>query len=808
MSHLRRDVQFGVRNVLKHPSAAAVVVLALAIGIGGNTAIFSVVHATLLEPLPYEDADRLVMVWSKPRPEYRNSTAPADYLDWKSQNTVFSGLHAWTGRSASLLLGSHPEQFPGSVGTPGWISNHGLRLAHGRDFLPEEGEVGKDDVVILSHRLWREKLGGDASVVGSPLRIDGRPHTVVGVLAKGPADRMQTQLFFPLAFRPEVINHDFHFLLVMGRLKPGVTLEQANAEMNVIERRIGDAFPASKKGWSVSVEPLQNNFLSKDTIRSLWFLLAGVGFVLLIACVNVANVLLARASTRQREVALRASLGASRRVLFAQFLTESLVLAGLGGALGIALAAGLLRLVVSILPPFTLPSEADMRLSVPVLLFTIAVALLCGVLFGCAPAWQATRLNLSDALKEGGRGTFSGGRHRVRRALVAAQFALALTLLAGGGLAIHSLIRLNRVELGFRSERLLTGSLPVPRERLDGTDRIQPFYRQMLEKIQVVPGVASAAVSTGIPVTGTNFGMLFDVVGRPAAQGSDRSGAGFNMVSPQYFDTFGISIVQGRAFTESDAEGRSLVCVVNESFVRRYLQGLDPLAQRLRIERLDPTLQARGAVEWQIVGVSRDVRNGGPRQEPFPEIDVPFWQSPWPQVTLSVRAAGDPHTVRRGIEAVVRSLDADLPFADVRTMDEIVRERLAGDRFSAILFGSFAGMALLLAALGIYGVMSFVVAQRTHELGLRFALGATRAQVLGLVLKDGLAIALVGTALGFVGAFWLGRAMQSMFDGVPGLDTLRFAVLAATLVSTAALACYLPARRASRVDPLTALRDE
>jgi putative ABC transport system permease protein len=499
MAHLWRDVQFAVRNLVKQPGSTAVVVLALAIGIGGNTAIFSVVHATLLEALPYEDADRIVMVWSKPRPEFRNSTAPADYLAWRDQSTVFSGLHAWTGRSASLVLSERPEQIQGSVGTPGWISNHGLRIAYGRDFLPEEGEVGKDDVVILSHRLWTEKLGSDVRIVGRPLRIDGRPHTVVGILAKGPADRMQSLLFFPLAFRTEVINHDFHFLLVMGRLKPGVTLEQANAEMNVIERRIGEEFPASKKGWSVSVEPLHNNFLSENTIRSLWFLLAGVGFVLLIACVNVANVLLARASTRQREVALRASLGASRRVVFMQFLTESLVLAGVGGALGIALAALLLRVILAILPPFTLPSEADMHLSVPVLLFTAAVAVLSGVLFGCAPAWQAARLNLSDALKEGGRGTFSGGRHQLRRVLVAAQFALALTLLAGGGLAIHSLVRLNRVQLGFRSERLITGSLPLPRERLAGHERIEAFYRQMLEKIHVVPGVSSAASQPASP---------------------------------------------------------------------------------------------------------------------------------------------------------------------------------------------------------------------------------------------------------------------------------------------------------------------
>jgi putative ABC transport system permease protein len=808
MGNLWRDVQFGVRHLLKHPGFTAVVVLALAIGIGGNTAIFSVVHATLLEPLPYRDADKLVMVWSKPRPEFRNSTAPADYLDWRNQNTVFSGLHAWTGRSVSLLLTDRPEQILGSVGTPGWISNHGLKVAHGRDFVPEEGVVGKDDVVVVSHRLWADKLGADPKIVGRPLRIDGRPHTVVGVLAEGPADRMESQLFFPLAFRPEQINHDFHFLLVMGRLKPDVTLEQANAEMNVIEKRIADQFPASKKGWGVSVEPLQNNFLSKNTIRSLWFLLAGVAFVLLIACVNVANLLLARASARHREVALRASLGASQRVIFTQFLTESLVLAAIGGALGVALAAGLLRVILAILPPFTLPSEADMRLSLPVLAFTLVVAVLSGVLFGCAPAWQATRLNLSDALKEASRGSLGGRRHGLRRVLVATEFALALTLLAGGGLAIHSLVRLNTIELGFRTERLLTASLPVARGRLTSREHIEAFYRQLLDRVQVDPGVSSAAVSTGIPVAGTGFGMGFDIVGRPPAEGSDRSGAGYNMVTPAYFDTFGISVVQGRPLAASDIAGTTPVCVVNEAFARRHLRGLDPLSQRLSIDELDASLVHRGKVEWQIVGVLRDVRNGGPQQEAFPEIDVPFWQTPWPSARLSVRTSGDAETVRNAIAAVVTSMDPDLPLADVRTMDQIVRQRLAGDRFSAILFGSFAGMALLLAALGIYGVMSFLVAQRTHELGLRFALGATRAQVLGLVLKDGMATALVGTALGFVGAFWLGHAMEGMFEGVSGLDTPRFALLAVTLLATAALGCYLPARRASRVDPLTALRDE
>jgi putative ABC transport system permease protein len=808
MDNLRRDVQFGLRLLLKNPGFAAVVILALAIGIGGNTAIFSVVHATLIEPLPYHEADRLVMVWAKPLPDIRNSIAAGDYVDWKTQSTVFKGLHAWTGRTANLTLSDRPEEVNGSAGTPGWISNHGLRIRLGRDFLPEEGEVGKDRVVILSHRFWRDRMGSDPQAVGRTLRIDGTPHTVVGVIDAGPADRMQSQLFFPLAFRPDQLNHDFNWLLVMGRLKAGVTLEEANAEMAVVAKRIADAFPAARKGWGISVEPLQNNFLSRSTIQGLWFLLAGVGFVLLIACVNVANLLLARGTTRQRELAVRASLGASRRALFTQFLTESLVLAAIGGALGVALASGLLRAILSILPPYTLPSEADMRLSQPVLLFTLAVATASGIVFGCVPAWQATRLNLSDTLKESARSAFSGGRHRLRRLLVAAQFALALTLLAGGGLAVHSLLRLARLDLGIRTDHVLTFRLPVPWTRLEGEERVLAFYRQMLDRLQAVPGVSSAAVSTGIPLEGT-FGMAFDVVGRPPAEGSDRSAAAFNMVTAGFFETFGVQLLKGRALTDADAAGGASVAVVNEAFVRRYLSGLDPLAQRLSVDKLVPGQTTLGSpVAWQIVGVYRDVRNNGPQNDVRPEIDLPFWQSPWPSTRITVRTSGDPESVKNGVAAVVHSLDPELPLADLRTMEQIVRERLAGDRFSAILFGSFASIALLLAALGIYGVMSFVVAQRTHELGLRVALGATRTQVLGLVLKDGMATALVGTAVGFVGAYWLGRAMQGVFEAVPGIDTPRFALLACALLAAAALACYIPARRAAGVDPLTALRDE
>jgi len=802
-----RDVRYGLRLLRRNIGFTAVAVMALAVGIAANTAIFSVVYATLLAPLPYPDPDRIVMVWSRIQ-GFRNSTATADYLDWKSQSKAFQSLSAWTGRSVNLATGERPEQVQASSTTPGWIGTIGFTMLLGRDFTPEEGIPGKDQVVILSHKLWQERFGGDRNLVGQTIRLDGQPYTVVRVIAPGPADRVQNKLYVPLAFKPEQINHDFHYLLVMGRLKPGVTLAQANADMTVVTKHIAEANPASNKGWGASVEPLQNNFLSKETIRGLWLLLGAVAFVLLIACANVANLLLARGTARQREIAVRSSLGASPWQVFWQLLTESLVLACIGGAIGVGLAWVFLQGIIATMPPFTLPSEADVRLNVPVMLFTLGISIACGVLFGCAPAFQAMRANTNETLKEGGR-SIGAGRHWMRRGLVVAEFALALTLLAGGGLAIHSLIKLANVDLGFKSDHLLTFSLPVPQGKLSGNEAVNVFYRQVLEKLNAVPGVTAASVSTGMPVNGTSFGMPFNFAGKPVDDPSKRPGAGFNMVTPDYYKTFGIRMAVGRAFTEQDRDGSVRVAIVNDAFVKRYLQGADPLKQRLMIEQLIPGVTKLGpAVEWQVVGVYNSVRNGGPKDDGFPEIDVPFWQSPWPGSSIAVRTAGDPTSVHQSLAAVIRSIDPDLPMADVKTMDQLVRESLAGDRFSTALFGSFAGVALLLAAVGIYGVMSFVVSQRTHEIGLRMALGAGRGRVLWQILREGLGTAIVGIVLGSVGAYWVGRAMKGMVYGVGTIDPVAFTVVSLTLLTSSLVACLVPARRAASVDPMTALRQE
>jgi len=808
MNNFARNVRFGLRLLLKNLGFTSVALLALVLGIGANTAIFSVVYATLLSPMPYPHPDQLVIVWSKVRGG-RNGVSAGDFLDWKRQSTVFQSLCAWTGGNFALASSDHPEMIQTRLTTPGFNDMVGTPFFLGRDFLPEEGQVGREHVVIMTHRLWTERFGSDREIIGKPIRLNGEPYTVVGVLATGQPDRLESQLFVPLAFKPEQINHEFHFILVMGRLKPGVTIQQANADMDSVTRHIAEIYPKSNKGWGAAVEPLQNDFISKDTIKNLWLLMGAVGFILLIACVNVANLLLARGTARQREIAVRAALGATRWQLFAQFLTESVALSLIGGVLGISLAWGLLKVIVAMIPPFTLPSEADFHLNLPVLFFSLAASILCGVLFGCAPAWQTAQLNLSDTLKESGRASTGAGRHGLRRTLVVVEFALALTLLAGAGLVIHSFWKLSRVDLGFRQDHILTFFLPVTNEHFKSPEQMIAFYRQLLDKIGSLPGVTAVSASTGMPIIGTNFGMPFNLAGQAVDDPSSRPGAGFNMVTPEYFRTFGIRMLQGRALTEQDATGGLPVAVVNETFAKKYLSKVDPLMQRVVVQQLIPGVTNLGPpIEWQIVGVYHDVHNGGVRREGFPEIDVPFWQSPWPQAGLAVRTLGDTAGLTKSIAAVVQTLDSELPLDQVKTMDQLVHESLASDRFSTVLFASFAGLALLLAAIGIYGVMSFAVAQRTHEIGLRIALGAGPRQVLGLVLGEGMLLALVGLGVGLAGTYFVGRVMKSMLYQVNAIDPAAISAVAAVLLLSALLACYIPARRATQVDPMVALRDE
>jgi putative ABC transport system permease protein len=807
MKTLRQNARYSIRLLRKNPGFTLIAAITLALGIGANTAIFSVIYAVLLAPMPYPNPDQLVMVWSKIQGG-RNSVAAGDFLDWKQQNKTFEDVSAWTGATFNFATPEQPEQINGSADTPGFFRMTGNSFFLGRDFLQEEGQPGKDHEVILTHRLWQH-LGGDRNIIGKPIQMNNEPYTVVGVLAAGQTDRLETQFAVPLAFKPDQINHDFHWLLVMGRMKAGVSLSQAQADMEVVTNRLAQDHPQSNKGWGISVEQLHNDFFPKEARQTLWLLMGGVGFVLLIACGNVANLVLAKGTTRLKEVAVRTSLGASRWQVFTQFLTESLVLAVIGGGLGIGLGIALIRIMMAEMPPFTLPSEAEVGLNLPVLFFTLAATTVAGILFGCAPAWHASRVDPNEALKEGGRSGTSAGRHRLRSSLVVGEFALALTLLAGAGLAIHSFWNLARVDPGFRTDHVLTFNLPVPEKRLTQPEQIVGYYKQLVEKIESLPGVVRAEAATGMPLQGTNFGMPFTIVGKPVTDPSARPGAGFQMVTPGFFQTFGTQMAKGRTLNDQDTASSVRVALVNETFVSRYLPGVDPLTQRILVEQLIPGVTKLGPpVEWQIVGVFKNIHNGGIRSDGFPEIDVPFAQSPWPQASMAVRTTANPAEMSKSIATAVHSVDPDLALASVKTMDQIVSESLVGDQFTTALYVSFATVALLLAAIGIYGVMAFAVAQRTHEIGLRMALGASQDHVLKLILKEGVVLAAIGLGLGLVGACFVGRAMRGLLYGVGTIDVAAFSAVSVTLFVAALLACYVPANKAAKVDPMVALRYE
>jgi putative ABC transport system permease protein len=807
MPTLLRNLRYTVRMLSKNPGLTVTILFTLALGIGANTAIFTVDYATLLAPLPYPQPDQLVMVWSKIKGS-RNGISAGDFTDWKRQNSSFQALSAITGGSFNIASKDQPENIEGLQVTPGYYEMLGQPFFLGRDFLAEEGVDGKSHVAILTHKFWSH-LGADPKLVGRSIRINGEPYTVVGVLAPGIFDRDQTQMTVPLVFKSEQLNHDFHWLVATGRLKPGFTLQQAQANMDDVAKHIAEVYPKSNKGWGVMVEPLKNDFLPSERKQTLWFLLGAVGFILLIACVNVANLLLARGVARQKELAVRSALGATRKIIFQQLLTESLLLSLVGGMLGIGVGYAMLHAMIATMPAHTLPAEADLRLNLPILCFTVLATTLAGLLFGSAPAWYASRIDPGETLKEGGRSGMGAGRHRLRQLLVVGELALALTLLTGAGLAIHSFVNLLRVDLGLRTDHVLTFFLPVPESRPKDPDKIIGYYRQILARVNAVPGVTSTAAMTGLPLFGAGFGMPFTIVGKPAfADPSLRPGAGFGMATPDFFKTFGVRLINGRFFNEQDISSSIKVMVVNEEFVKQFLKGTDPLQQRISVEQLIPGVTKLGPpVDWQIVGVYHTMRAGGLRQERA-EMYIPFWQIPWTSAGIAVRTAGDPDAMVKSIAAAVHSVDPEIALGEPRSMEEVRDLVLSNDRFTLILFVTFAIVALLLAALGVYGVMSFSVAQRQHEIALRMALGADRNRVVALVVREGVTLACVGLLLGFIGAYLVGRGMQSTLFGVGKLDFSVFGLVALLLLLAAVIACLIPARRAASVHPMQALRAE
>jgi putative ABC transport system permease protein len=809
MSNLWRDIRYAIRQLSKAPGFTLTIIVTLALGIGANTAIFTVDYATLLAPLPNPHPEQLVMVWSTIQTYHHVGVSTENFLDWKQQSGAFQDMNAWSGAAFNIAGNNQPEYVSGTRATSSYFQMMGSPFALGRGFLPEEGQLGKEHVVVLTHKFWKH-LGSNPNIIGTTLRLDSIPYTVVGVLAAGPADRGQAQLTVPLVFQPAELNRDTPWLLVMGRLKPGITIQQAAANVNAVSVHLAEEYPKSNKGWGSSVEPLKDDFLPQGSKKLLWLLLCAVGFVLLIACVNVANLLLARSMTMQKEVAIRSALGAKPGRIFAQFLTESLLLAIAGGAAGVGVGYAMLRGLIAIIPLHVLPDEADLRLNLPILFFTLVASTFAGLLFGTAPSWYASRVDPGEALKEGGRSGTGAGRHRLRRLLVAGEFALTLTLLAGAGLAIHSFWNLSHVDVGIPTDHVLTFSLSVPDSRSKNPDRVISYYGQLLASIDAVPGVLHASAMMGVPLQGAGFSMQFTIAGKPAyADPSQRPVSGFNMVTPDYFQTFGIQVLQGRAFTDQDSASSVKVAMVNQKFVDKFLKGTDPLQQRVLVPQL-PTpgvAQMGPPVEWQIIGVTRNVRSRGLRAN-MPEIDVPFGQSPWSNPSIGVRTAEDPARMTQSIAAAVHAINPEIALVKPRTLEQVRNDALVGDRLLITLLLTLAGIALLLATVGIYGVMSFSVVQRAHEIAIRMALGASRNKVVLLVVREGVLLASIGLGFGFLGAYLVGRVLQMVLFGVRALDLASFSAVGFLLLLAALLACYLPARRAASTNPMQALREE
>jgi putative ABC transport system permease protein len=811
-----RDVRFALRQLRRSPGFAITAILALALGIGPNVAIFSIIWATFLAPLPYPHSDQLVVIWTHYKGE-REGTRADDYAQYAAQSRSFQRLDIESWRVLHLTNPDHSEDDAGGVQvTPGFMTKTmGVPMALGRDFLPDEGTPGKDHEAIVTHRIWQERFHSDPEIVGKSILIHDEPYMVVGVIQAGASDRTGVPFMTPLILPPGV--HTDHFGNVIGRLKPGVTLAQAQAEISVIDRRLASQRNAGNdaSSWSVSVEQLKNDWLDHKLERNLWLLLTAVGLVLLIACANVANLLLARGASRKQELAVRSALGATRGQIFVQLLTESITLALLGGVIGIAMGWGIMKLSMALLPLAKSTAEAEVGLNIPVLCFALGITLLAGILFGCAPGWQASRLNLSDTLKQGSRAV--GGRHRTsgQSILVTVEVALAMVLLAGAGMALHSFWNLSHIDLGFTADRVLTASLrPRPTGPQGGKPTFPPpeqivvQHHQLLDRLRAVPGVSDAALATGIPLHGYDT-FPFAVAGQPINTAHPPV-ADFEAVTPSYFGTFGIHLARGRFFSESDTIGTLPVIMVNETFVRRYLANTDPLTQRLLLPQISSgNIDAAHTAEFQIVGVFHDVLdNEHLTGDVQPEMYISLWQAGWPYVSFAVRTGVDPVAVTGGVRGAIAVAAPGMVINHLEMMQEVVDEQRTGDRFGMVLFGGFAAVALLLAAVGIYGVMAFAVAQRTHEIGLRMALGARRREVVALMVRGGMRLALLGIGVGLAGAYGLGRLMHTTLYGVQSADVGSLAAVATVLFLVAVLACWLPARRSAAIDPMQALRNE
>ena len=808
-----QDIRFGARLLRRNPGFSAIAILTLAIGIGSNTAIFSIVNAVLLRPLPYAHPENLVMIWQA-LPQRGFATVPVsepDFAEFKNQSRSFSDLAAvFLDKEDYNLTGSGtPERVAGMNVSANLFSFLGVKPALGRSFLPDEDQPGHEHVVVLSHRLWQRKFGGDPGVLSKAVTIDGQSYTVVGVMPAQfqfpppttlgrftfPSDR---EMWLPLVLdRPTRANHP---LEVFARLKPSVGLSEARAEIDTIAASLAKEFPGTNDGVGGSVLALSNVVVQNS--RALLMMLFGiVSFILLIACANVANLLLARATARSRELSVRAALGASRGRLARQAISESAVVALLGGAAGVLLARwglGLLRAAQGV----DLPRLAEVKMDARVAAFAVGVTLLSGWLFGLAPAWLASRADVNECLKQGSRSLAGGWSGRVRGPLIVAEVALALMPMIAAGLLIRSFTKLLAVDPGFDAQNLLTANLRLSHLRYPKDDRITAFTEQVLDRIRALPGVGSASTVNSLPITGFQGASALFIEGRPDPRSiADTPLADERVVSSDYFRTMRIPILSGRAISDQDGRESAKVAVINGSAARRYFSGVDPLGKRLKVDSKNDS--------WRvIVGVAGDVHQSGLAQDPDAEIYLPQSQEAWSVMTIVVRGASDVQSLASAVRDQVWAIDKEQPVFNIKSMDQILAESLASRKFTLWLLGGFAGIALLLAAIGIYGVISYSVTQRTREIGIRVAIGARPADVFWLVVGQGMLLSLVGIAIGLAGALALSRVMSSLLFGIGATDVSTLVVSTMMVFVVGVLASYIPARRAVRVDPMVALRYE
>jgi len=803
-----QDIRYGMRTLAKNPGFTIVAVAALALGIGANTAIFSVVNSVLLRPLPFKEPNQLVMVWDEQThlgfP--KDTPTPANFLDWQRQNSVFAGMAAMAQRSYNLTGNGEPERLDGRRVSANLFDLLGIQPQLGRNFRPEEDTPGTH-VVILSRGLWERRFAADPRIIGRAISLNGESYIVVGVMpAALELPRMMSdwreQLWVPLAFSlTEAAARSSHYLEVIARMKPGVTLQQAQTEMSTIAARLAQQYPADNTRVGAAVTPLREEFVGE--IRpALLILLGAVAFVLLIACANVANLLLARAAVRQKEIALRLALGATRSRLVRQFLTESLLLAAAGCAVGLFLALlGLDVLKKSI--PATIALAQGIAIDGKVLGFTAFVGLFTGLVFGLAPVAQASRFNLNENLKEGARGASVGARgNRLRSLLVIGEVAVSFLLLIGAGLLINSFIHLRNLDPGFNPDHVLTAKVELSAIKYPTKEKRSAFFQEVVRRVQTRPGVQSVGVGNNLPLTYDGDSFAIGVEGRPDPPFDQRPDVVLRVVGPGYFNTMQIPLVKGRDFTDADRDEAAPVVVISEKAAAHYWPSQDPIGKRLK-----PGSAAENTPWRTVIGVVKDVRQNDFIKQPKPQMYWSYHQvRDFPANALVIRTQVAPLSLAASVRNVIWSVDKDQPVSEIRTMSDIVSQAVARQRFSMLLLGLFAGLALLLAAVGIYGVMSYSVVQRTREIGIRMALGAQKRDVLGMTLRHGLQLVAIGVVIGIAGAVGLTRLMASLLFGVSATDPGTFAAITIILAVVALLASYIPAMRSMKVDPVIALR--